>query len=461
LIDERIITMKLKTIALSAVAATSAFTGCVTTPEKPKEDVKPVQPQVIKLPSPKENFDKAVAAFDAGNLDEAKALFTKVAEKAPNNIVTQYNLGVIAERQGRLSDAQAHYEAARKLDPKHKPTLLNLGKVYRLQDKFTEAIALYEEALKADEFDVELNNNLTVAYRLAKNYGKAEETARRVLSRTKDNPDAYKNLALIYFDQGNLPLAQFISANAKKLDEKDPGVYNNLGLIFLQQQEKRQALAQFQKAVSLNKDFAPSLFNIGAMALSYRDYLTAEKNLGRTTELDPTRYENFLAYAWALDGQKGKDPKKGLKAGEVFEKVLSLKADQPEALCGAAWAYAADKTGWDKALGFFEKCKAAPGTSEQDQKLIDNRVKGILAMQKSGQQAPKEPEKPKAVTPTGPSMLDKAEKEAESAPAETPPAGGETPPPAGAAPAPAGAPAPAAAPPAEAPKAESKPEEKK
>jgi tetratricopeptide (TPR) repeat protein len=457
--------MKLKLVALSTIASASALTGCVTTPEPVKEVVK-VAPQVIKLPSPRENFDQGVAAFDAGKLDEAKALFTKVAEKAPNNIVTQYNLGVIAERQGRLSDAQGHYEAARKLDPKHKPTLLNLGKVYRLQDKFTEAIALYEEALKADEFDVELNNNLTVAYRLAKNYAKAEETARRVLSRTKDNPDAYKNLSLIYFDQGNLPLAQFISANAKKLDEKDPGVYNNLGLIYLQQQEKRQALAQFQKAVTLNKDFSPSLFNIGAMALSYRDYLTAEKNLGRTTELDPTRYENFLAYAWALDGQKGKDPKKGLRAGEVFEKVLSLKADQGEAICGAAWAYASDKTGWDKALGFFEKCKALPGTTEQDQKLIDNKVKGILAMQKSGQQAPKEPEKAKPVAPTGPSMLDKAEKEAESAPPEatppagetppagaTPPAGGTTPPPAGAKPAPATDAAPAAAP--------AKPEEKK
>ncbi|MDP3503070.1 MAG: tetratricopeptide repeat protein [Myxococcales bacterium] len=439
--------MKLRIAALSIVASAASFTACVTPEVAEKKDVVVAPPPPPKEPSPKENFDKGVAAFDANNLDEANALFTKVAEKVPASLVTQYNLAVIAERQGRLTDAQVRYEAAHKIDGKHKPTLLNLGRVYRLQDKFAEAITLYEEALKDNEFDVELNNNLTVAYRLAKNYAKAEETARRVLSRTKDNPDAYKNLALIYFDQGNYRLAEFISANAKKLDDKDPGVYNNLGLIYLKLDEKRLALAQFQKAVTLNKDFAPSLFNIGAMALSYRDYVTAEKSLSRTTELDPTRYENFLAYAWSLDGQKGKDAKKGIKAGEIFEKVLSLKTDQNDAVCGAAWAYAADKTGWDKALGFFEKCKTLTTTSAQDQTLIDNKVKGILAMQKSGQKVEQPaPEKPKAAPTGGPSMLDKAEKEAEK----------DAPPPAEGAPAPAPG---ATPPPAEAPKTEAPKEE--
>jgi tetratricopeptide (TPR) repeat protein len=406
--------MKLKIAALTIVATAAGLSACATPQVEEKKKVVVAPPPEAKVPSPKENFNRAVAAFDANNLDEANSLFLKVAEKVPTSLVTQYNLAVIAERQGRLTDAQVRYDAAHKLDPGHKPTLLNLGRVYRLQDKFPEAIALYEAALKSNEFDVELNNNLTVAYRLAKNFAKAEETARRVLSRTKDNPDAYKNLALIYFDQGNYRLAEFISANAKKLDDKDPGVYNNLGLVYLKLDEKRLALAQFQKAVLLNKDFAPSLFNIGAMALSYRDYVTAEKSLGRTTEIDPTRYENFLAYAWSLDGQKGKDAKKGIKAGEIFEKVLALKTDQNDAVCGAAWAYASDKTGWDKALGFFEKCKSLAGTSAQDQTLIDNKVKGILVMQKSGQKVEQPaPEKAKAVPTGGPSMLDKAEKEAE------------------------------------------------
>jgi hypothetical protein len=172
------------------------------------------------------------------------------------------------------------------------------------------------------------------------------------------------------------------------------------------------------------------------MALSYRDYEGAEKVLSRATELDQNAYEGFLAYAFALDGQKGRDAKKGLKAGEMFERVLAIKSDHPEAICGAGWAYAADKAGWDKALDFLGRCKALPTTSGTDQQLIESKMKGIVAMQKAGQQAaqPKPEEKPKAVAPSGPSLLDKVSEEA--AKAEPTP---EAAPPEGAAPAPASA----------------------
>jgi tetratricopeptide (TPR) repeat protein len=436
----------MKSIRIAALVVVGSTVGCTTVKEEVKKDVVVAPPPKPVEKSTKEVFADAVAAFDAGQFDVAREGFTKVAGKVPNNVVVQYNLGVIAEKQGKIAEAAGFYETAHKLDPKHKPTLLNLGRVYRLQDKFDAAIALYEEALKdpANEYDVELNNNLTVAYRLAKKYAQAEAAARKVLARTKDNPDAYKNLALIYFDQGNLPLAEFISGNAKKLDDKDPGVYNNLGLIYLKLDDRRRALGQFQKAVSLNANFAPSLFNIGAMALAYRDYDGAEKVLSKATELDPNSYEGFLAYAYALDGQKGRDAKKGLKAGEMFERVLAIKADQGDAICGAGWAYAADKAGWDKALGFLEKCKTLSTTSATDQQLIDSKLKGIVAMQKAGQQAaqpkPEEKEKPKAAPAGGPSLLDKVSDDAAK---QDPGAATEQP----AAPAPAeGTPAPAPAP---------------
>src|SRR5207253_1472593 len=158
------------------------------------------------------------------------------------------------------------------------------------------------------------------------------------------------------------------------------GVYNNLGMIYLKFDERRQALGQFQKAVSLNDKFAPGHLNIGAMALSYRDYDNAEKSFAKATALDPTSYEGFLAYAWALDGQKGRDPKKGIAAGGAFEKVLALKADQPDAICGAGWAYAADKSGFERAVPFLEKCKGLGTTPAPEQQLIDAKLKSIATI---------------------------------------------------------------------------------
>ncbi len=437
----RLHTMNLKHAAVLALAASTGLYGCATTQQEVKKEVVTEKPVEKEGNTTREVFAASVKAFDAGDLDAAKAGFVKVAGKVPDNVVVQYNLGVISERQGRLVDAAGYYEAALKIDGKHKPTLLNLGRVYRQQDKFDAAIALYEGAMKdpANEFDVELNNNLTVAYRLAKKYPEAEATARKVLSRTKDNADAYKNLSLIYFDQGNYRLAEFISANAKKLDAKDPGVYNNIGLIYLKLDDRRAALGQFQKAVELNGNFAPSLFNIGAMALAYRDYTGAEKVLSRAVELDPSSYEGLLAYAWALDGQKGRDKKKAPLAGAQFEKVLAIKAGQADALCGAAWAYAEDKASWDKAIDFLGQCKAVPGTPEKEQQNIDRRIQSIQNMQKAGaaaaakaeedaRKAEEEKKKKAAAGTGGPSLLDKAAEDAAKTEESAPPAegGGET-----------------------------------
>ncbi|HYH95458.1 tetratricopeptide repeat protein [Hyalangium sp.] len=454
------------TIARTLAAAALAFTtACATAPQikptpltetAPKASSSqaaaqagtPSSAPASKEAGPHEVFVSALASFDAGDYEAARKGFEEVVAKAPQSLNAQFNLGLIAERQGKLADAETSYEKVLSVDPNHQPSLLNLGRLYRLQDRFEDAISLYEKALKAPgrEHDVALLNNLTVGYRLAGRFELAEATARRVLARSKDNPEAYKNLALIYYDQGQYRLAEVVSANARKLAENDPGVYNNLGMIYLKLNDRPRALAQFQKAVSLDQKFAPGYLNIGAMALAYRDYVGAERAFIKAVELDPTSYEGHLYYAYSLDGQKGRDPKKGLVAGEAFEKVLTLRPEQPDAVCGAGWAYAADRAGWDKALGFLERCKSLATTQPQDQQLITAKMQGIEAMKKSGQPQPgAELKKEATPAPSGDgSMLDKvSEEEARQEgplPEETVPAGdaaSSEPSPSGEAPAPA------------------------
>jgi tetratricopeptide (TPR) repeat protein len=434
-----------------AAAALALTTACATAPQvKPTpvtETAPRTQPtQVAAQPTPEpgalELFQAALAAFAAGDYDASRKGFEQVVAKAPQSLNAQFNLGLIAERQGRLQDAQAAYEKVLSVAANHQPSLLNLGRLYRLQDRFADAIKLYEKALEAPghEHDVALLNNLTVAYRLAGRFELAEATARRVLARSKDNPEAYKNLALIYYDQGQYRLAEVVSANARKLAENDPGVYNNLGMIYLKLNDRSRALAQFQKAVSLDQRFAPGYLNIGAMALAYRDYVGAERAFGKAVELDSTSYEGHLYYAYALDGQKGRDPKKGIAAGEAFEKVLTLRPEQPDAVCGAGWAYAADKAGWDKALDFLERCKGLPSTSAQDKQMIGAKVQGIQAMKKNGAPQPAaEPQKEAKPAQGDSSLLDKVSEDAarqegtppeEVAPAEDAPASSPAPSPA-------------------------------
>ncbi|WP_043433785.1 tetratricopeptide repeat protein [Cystobacter fuscus] len=396
------------TLAFTAACATTS--SVKSTPVATAEAPVPVQVEAAPAPAPapadtpaakaRERFAEAVAAFDAGDYARAEEGFQEVLHRAPQSLNAQFNLGVIAERQGRLADAQAAYEKVRFLDAGHVPTLLNLGRLYRMQGKFAEAISLYEAGLKTPGRDTEpaLLNNLSVAYRLAGKLPQAEATSRRVLSRHPDDAEAYKNLALVYYEQGRYRLAETVLVNARKLAEKDPGISNNLGMVYLKLEDRPRALAQFQKAVSLDERFAPGYVNLGALALAWRDYAGAERSFSKAVELEPQSHEAWLSYAYALDGQKGRDAKKGLQAGEAFEKVLALRADSPEAVCGAGWAYAVDRAGWDKAEGFLQRCQAAATTSAQDKQMIAAKLQGIAAMRKSG--APAAPAEDGAASPT-------------------------------------------------------------
>lgn len=416
--------------------------GCTTTPEV-KPDPTPVVAPVKKVEkSEAEKFADGVAAMDAKKYAEAAEVFTAYAEKNANDPNARFNLGLALERQLKIQEAQKAYEAALQIDPQHEPSLLNLGRIYRLQDKFKEAIALYEKALAQPdkEYDVQLLNNLSVSYRLAKDYVKAEAAVRKILSRTKDDVDAYKNLSLIYFDQGNYRLAEFISGTALKFEQEaqkknpklksDPGIPNNLGMIYLKMGDKARALAQFQRAVELDPNFAAARMNLGAMALAYRDYSKAESSFEQAVKLDPTSYEAYLYYGYALDGQKGREPKKGIAAAAQFEKVLEFKPEHSEAVCSAGWAYAVDKSGWQKALGFLQRCKAFT-TDATQLALLDSKVKGLEALIKSGQQREAqqaEQQKKEAAKPTGPSLLDKVSNDAAAQEAaEAPPAEGQAP----------------------------------
>ncbi len=372
-----------------------AFTTACATGPKPVAMNAVEQPAVTvpapPPPAPAEKADangrfaEALKAYEAGDLDAARKGFEDVVSQEPKALNARFNLGVIAEKQGRPADARVAYEQVLALDPAHTPSVMNLGLMHRHQGQLDEAISLYTKALQTPghAHDEPVLNALAATYRLAGRLDEAEATGRRVLARSKDNAEAYKTLALVAYDRGQYRLAELLIINARKVAQDDPAISNTLGMIYLKMEDRPRALAQFQKAVSLDDTFAPGHLNLGALALSYRDYAGAERAFTKALALEPDGLEGQLYLAYALDGQKGVDPKKGVAAGEAFEKVLARAADKPEAVCGAGWAYAADRAGFEKAIAFLDRCKELSSTTEQDKQLITAKVNGLQNMLKN------------------------------------------------------------------------------
>ena len=338
-------------------------------------------------------FVSAVAAFEENRLDEAKQLFDSVPESDPYRAAARYNLGVIAERQGDLPSAERAYREALSVLPDYPRALLNLSRILRVQGKAAEALPLYESALQRPgrSGDPALLNGLAAAQRSAGQREQAEATARRVLARSRDDAEAYRTLALCALDQGNPRLAELYALTARKRAGKDASIANTLGLIYLKLDERPRALAELQRALALDPSFAPAHLNLGALALSSRDYATAEKSFSRALALEPWSKDAALFRAWALDGLRAQDPRRGPEAGAAFEKVLAFQPGDPEATCGAGFGYAADKASYDRALPFLEKCLELGGTS-QERQAAEARLKTIQAVLAAAAAQKKEPQ---------------------------------------------------------------------
>ena len=353
-----------------------SFLACKTA--APPGQTPPTVAAEASLPDPTTSklFADGIAAFDAGNLGDARKLFGQALRRNPKMVNAQYNLGLIAERQGDFRQAQAAYEAALEIDSRHRPTILNLGRIYRLNDEYAKAIALYERAVQEAQGnpDPALLNNLAATYRLAKRYPEAEATLQKILGQDPKNLDAYKTLILLYYDQGRLRLAELVAGNAKRISDRDPGIHNNLGMVYLGMDEPQLAATEFHKALEIDADFAVAYSNLGALSLAYRDYPGAEGYLAKAVFLDPGSYRNHLYYAYSLDGQKAKDASKAQSAGAEFEKALALRGQDALATCGAGWAYAADPSSVSKAIRFLQACRDQKSTSPQDRRNIEAKL---------------------------------------------------------------------------------------
>lgn len=367
-------------LALTGLALVGPTSGCVGVRAAP-----PVEPRAMLQPAPERSLAEiareGAEAFRLERWAEAERAYAELARRRPS-AAAQFDLALAVERQGRLAEALGLYEAASTLEAGHRPTLLALGRVQCELGRPEAAITLYEGARRdpALASDEALIANLAIAYRQAGRLDEAEATARSVLLLAKESASAYQTLALVAHARGRDRLAEVLASEALRIDGRAPAVHNTLGLIALGLGEAQRAQRHFEKALALDARFAPARSNLGELLLSFRDYLGAERHLRALSELEPTAVAPLIALGWALDGQKRADPKKAAEAGAVFERALGLDPQRAEALCGAAWAFSAERSTWERALRYFERCRASPTTAEEDRATIDAKVRGLRAM---------------------------------------------------------------------------------
>ncbi len=200
------------------------------------------------------NYHLAKLLVDSNQLEEAEAIFKKLAEKNPNDAITYY--GQIMQMYDRVEKFDKAVEAAQKivdLDPQSQVALYNLAIMY-------DRLGQLEEAA---------------------------ETLNKCLALKNDYTYAWFNLGIIYDKMKKHSEAVEAFKKYTALAPDDPSGWLNIGLEYMLMKDFEKALPNLQKSVSLKPDNPIAQYNLGITYINLKDNYSAREVLKVLQNLDP------------------------------------------------------------------------------------------------------------------------------------------------------------------------------
>ena len=161
-----------------------------------------------------------VLAHQQGQSDEAVALIEKSLALAPGRADCHNNLGIIFQSTGKLQAAIDAYQQAIAIDPSHANAHSNLGVLLRATGKPLEAEAAYRTAIQLNPEHVDAYTNLGILLNALKRPREAAECYCKVITLRPKHREARRLLALAHCVLGDIDEA--VNIFDEWLDE-EPG----------------------------------------------------------------------------------------------------------------------------------------------------------------------------------------------------------------------------------------------
>ena len=339
---------------------------------------------------PQANEKLLLAYQKTGRREEALLQLQKMLnrEASPEGYNTA---GVMYYQSLRIDEAIAAFKSALQINPRYQPAKKNLHQLYREQgiaalgnETYPEAIAFFLEALQLDPTDSTLYNltgevyarkgdhqNAIAEYKKALQFNPGDTDAKHNLARSYNNLgvqltqsqrweeaiDAYQqahqlmpdlasvktNLTDLHWkrantlrEQGNLDLAIEAYRELLAFDSGAIDLHSLLGDLYFQKRDYPQAIREFSAAFTADPENAQARSNLIAVYHKYGQVLDNQRRYGQAIAqlekglvLAPTHINLRLSLAYVYEHAKDFD-----SAGRVFEDILELEPDNPQAKTG-------------------------------------------------------------------------------------------------------------------------------
>ncbi|RMF24844.1 MAG: hypothetical protein D6760_02470 [Deltaproteobacteria bacterium] len=286
------------------------------------------------------NLDSVALAYEnfmkAAELDPKKKPL--VENNVKHNFAKHYKLGQSAFNRSDYTAAAREFELATEADPRQAVAYYNLGVAYaRLaQDDPSyreKAIAAADKVLELQTpSDANYIKALQLAGRELVRAGRAREAEERFRRLIDEDPSQFLVIENIGTDllkqrewEGAVVFLKMAAEARAKVNEEDFNLYYNIGAALYNMRKEDpsavdEAIAYYQKALTLQEDEPQTLFNIAVAYVYKEDYGEAVSWLERYTSIKPTDYRGWqlLARCYSETGQK-------TKARDAMERFQQLR----------------------------------------------------------------------------------------------------------------------------------------
>jgi putative PEP-CTERM system TPR-repeat lipoprotein len=280
--------------------------------------------------NPQTKYFETLLAFQKKDFKLARDLSQQLIKVAPNNLPSLQLAGAIELQANSLLQAEAYLSKALQIAPDAPLPRRMLVALYLRSGQAAKALATLQPALKGDDLDVATNGLAGEVYLQNGDTQKAEEFFAKATKQDPKNTRARTALALTHLVTGNEDAAL---GELQDIAASDSGTTADMALISanIRSNDFDKALKAID-ALEKKQPDKPLAANLrGRVLLAKQDIPGARKSFERSVSLDPSYFPSVASLA-ALDLAE----KKPDDARKRFEAVLSKNPKNSQALLALA-----------------------------------------------------------------------------------------------------------------------------
>jgi tetratricopeptide (TPR) repeat protein len=197
-----------------------------------------------------------LAAYKAGNYDDAIKDYSKAIELDPKYSIAFFNRGHALSKIENYEQAIVDYTKAIELDTKFTVAYNNRGYSYRKMGNYQQAIKDFNKAIELNPDYVISYYNRGVAYRILENYNQAIVEFSKAIELNQQYAWAHNDLAWLYATaksikhrDGNLAIKY--AQRALQLEKENPSFTDTLAAAYAEAGRFDEAIAKQEEAITI------------------------------------------------------------------------------------------------------------------------------------------------------------------------------------------------------------------